>query len=411
MRTIICVGIIVLAISVASHAQEREGDLAVLEISFQGKELTRQQKEFLSDDIRQAAMELTRYRIMTKESVFAILRDKNIDPGKCADAECEVEFGRKLQADRLVTSTMLFSDQVYYIKIKIYDVGRASMENAVDKECERCSFGALRKAVRETAKELFGGKVGAVPEKVKEEVDVREGMEAVSAILEPDIGWLTVRSEPSGSDVVINGRGVGKTPIESMEVRPGTYEVVVRGAGHYDATRRVRVERGKTGDIALRLEPRTVVGGITRREEVREAVEKAKEPIGIFIYPAINCYLGDINGLNYGGGLGYRIVKFAAVGAQFTTGELSKNDVSGSSSFIELYAMLGLDIIKKGYLGGYVKPGANYQSIMGEGIEKTGIGIRGEAGLYSFPRPICIFIGGFMGKVTSGLTLSIGGYF
>jgi len=134
--------LVILVSSGPAFAQERIEDMAVLEISFYGKELTQQQKEFLSDDIRQAAMKLTQYRIMTKESVFAILRDKKIDPSKC-DAECEVEFGRKLQADRLITTTILFSEQVYYIKIKLYDVGKASMEDAVDKECTRCTLAKI----------------------------------------------------------------------------------------------------------------------------------------------------------------------------------------------------------------------------------------------------------------------------
>jgi len=304
--------LVILVSSGPAFAQERIEDMAVLEISFYGKELTQQQKEFLSDDIRQAAMKLTQYRIMTKESVFAILRDKKIDPSKC-DAECEVEFGRMLQADRLVTSAILFFEQVYYIKIKLYDVGKASMENAVDRECPRCAFSELRKMVQDAAQELFGGVVGAMPVKIK--------------------------------------------------------------------------------------------------EEVGETVKKTKEPFGIFVYPSIQYYFSEIGGVNYGGGVGYRIVKFVGLGAQFTTGELSKDDVSGSSSFIELYALLGLNLIKKEYLGVYIKPGVNYQSISGNDIEKTGIGVRWEAGLYSFPGPICIFLGGFLGKVTTGLSLSIGGYF
>ncbi len=47
-------------------AQQREGDLAVLEITFSGKELTKEQIGVLSDDIRGIAAKITNYRSYEK---------------------------------------------------------------------------------------------------------------------------------------------------------------------------------------------------------------------------------------------------------------------------------------------------------------------------------------------------------
>jgi hypothetical protein len=96
-------------------AQEREGDLAVMENTFSGQGLTKTQVDSLSDLIRAKAVDLTKYRVMTKENNLAILRDKKVDLSKCAEAECVIEFGRILKVDKLVTSNLLLSEGTYYL--------------------------------------------------------------------------------------------------------------------------------------------------------------------------------------------------------------------------------------------------------------------------------------------------------
>ncbi|MCX5858652.1 MAG: hypothetical protein NT056_01940, partial [Proteobacteria bacterium] len=51
-----------------AFAQEREGDIAVMEMVFSGQGLIKTQVDSLSDLIRAKAVELTKYRVMTKEN-------------------------------------------------------------------------------------------------------------------------------------------------------------------------------------------------------------------------------------------------------------------------------------------------------------------------------------------------------
>ncbi len=97
-------------------------------------------------------------------------------------------------------------------------------------------------------------------------VEVKVGMGAVSWNLKPDFGWLTVRSDPAGLDVSINGKVEGKTPVERREMAPGRYEVLVTDPRYYDRGRRVEIERGEDEVVDVALEP--------RRGEIRvEAVD------------------------------------------------------------------------------------------------------------------------------------------
>ena len=136
-------------------AQNREGDLAVMEMSFSGQGLIKTQIESLSDLIRAKAVDLTKYRVMTKENNLAILKDKKVDMARCADSECMIKFGRILKVDKLVTSNLLLSEGVYYLTLKFYDVDMGSIDKVVDQECKTCDFSKLRKIVGEATQELL----------------------------------------------------------------------------------------------------------------------------------------------------------------------------------------------------------------------------------------------------------------
>jgi HEAT repeat protein len=71
--------------------------------------------------------------------------------------------------------------------------------------------------------------------------------------LEPNFGWLTVYSEPSGLDVTVNGTKAGRTPIERSEREPGVYRVLVTSPCHYNEGKKVKVIRGKEREVSVSL--------------------------------------------------------------------------------------------------------------------------------------------------------------
>ncbi len=69
---------------------------------------------------------------------------------------------------------------------------------------------------------------------------------------------LQVRSQPSGSEVLVGGALRGKTPL-TVELSPGVeHEIVVTRAGYDSAQRRVFAEAGKSTSISVTLVPRLV---------------------------------------------------------------------------------------------------------------------------------------------------------
>lgn len=89
----------------------------------------------------------------------------------------------------------------------------------------------------------------------KDVVTVGKGV-SVDWKLTPNFGLLTVKSEPSGLDVKVDGKVVGKTPLEKLEVSIGGHEVLVTSKCHYDAGERVNVERGRQRNVLVAAKER-----------------------------------------------------------------------------------------------------------------------------------------------------------
>jgi hypothetical protein len=221
-----------------TFATEREGDIAVLNF-IRGKDVPESvNTDFLRRIVMEEAARLTSYRVMTQENVFAILRDKGIDPNKCGDVECAVEYGRVLQADKVVVGYIEFIEGVYYLSLLLYDASSASVEKSVSRECENCPFKGLIEKTKDACKELFGAVEVPKVEPVKEgEVRVYVYDEKGNKIT---------------GDVYIDGVLAGKSH-KSFSLSPGSHLIVVKKEGYKEEKKKVDVKAGETEDCEFRL--------------------------------------------------------------------------------------------------------------------------------------------------------------
>ncbi len=89
---------------------------------------------------------------------------------------------------------------------------------------------------------------------------------------EPDIpappaakkgSWLSVEANVAGSDVLVDGRFVGKTPLRDYEIAPGDHRITVtsQGYGNYERTYTFRSGRSRDVNVLL-AEARPVNGSL-----------------------------------------------------------------------------------------------------------------------------------------------------
>lgn len=69
-------------------------------------------------------------------------------------------------------------------------------------------------------------------------------------------GMLVIRTRPSGSDVLVDGALVGRSPLETR-VDPGAHVVTVSRAGHADERREVTVANGERQELEVTLRERS----------------------------------------------------------------------------------------------------------------------------------------------------------
>ena len=77
----------------------------------------------LSDDVRAASLDALRgrdYRLMTRESMAVMLADMGLDAG-CAEGECEVETGRNIGADYVVSGGVLEIEGLRLLTLKLHE--------------------------------------------------------------------------------------------------------------------------------------------------------------------------------------------------------------------------------------------------------------------------------------------------
>ena len=93
--------------------------------------------------------------------------------------------------------------------------------------------------------------------------------------MSPTAARLTVRSEPEGATVSVDGRAIGTTPLDQALLGLGHHEVRVERRGFRTQTRRIEAGAGQPLLVALRLEPLVEPGPAEPAVKPRPLVEGA----------------------------------------------------------------------------------------------------------------------------------------
>jgi TonB family protein len=96
---------------------------------------------------------------------------------------------------------------------------------------------------------------GYAPAGLTLEVRNGEPLLPLRFVMEPLAAKLRVVSEPPNAVVRVDGKAVGTTPLEALEVAPGRHEVRLERRGYAAATQAVEGRGGQTVEVSLKLEP------------------------------------------------------------------------------------------------------------------------------------------------------------
>jgi TonB family protein len=96
---------------------------------------------------------------------------------------------------------------------------------------------------------------GYAPAGLTLEVRNGEPLLPLRFVMEPLAAKLRVLSEPANAVVRVDGKPVGTTPLDSLEVAPGRHEVRLERQGYSAASQTVNGRAGEAVEVSLRLNP------------------------------------------------------------------------------------------------------------------------------------------------------------
>lgn len=117
------------AVSV-KDAAPTTGKLAVLELRSYAKELTPQNVRYLSDRLRTTTLRRAPgFDVMTRENLLVLLQAGGKELVNC-EGECEVDTGRRIGADVIVSGDVQRFGRSYKLSLRLHETGRGRLLSA-----------------------------------------------------------------------------------------------------------------------------------------------------------------------------------------------------------------------------------------------------------------------------------------
>jgi formylglycine-generating enzyme required for sulfatase activity len=178
-------------------------------------------------------------QILTEESTISILRDMGVNLAEC-EGECEVDIARKLQADWLISVSIVRLGEGWTLQLNLFETisgalkgserGRASREEQLEALALE-KAGLLALLVGRRADSPMTGRLGGGG----------QDWEMPLVLGVP----VTFESTPPGATVTLDGSYLGETPL-AREVAPGPHSLKFSLARYEDLTERVTVDKKTT---------------------------------------------------------------------------------------------------------------------------------------------------------------------
>ena len=200
----------------ASFAEELK---RVVVLEFRGVGTDQEILLKFSDQVRSAAVSQLNpeeFVLMTRENTRELLSDMGKDI-TCMDGECEIEIGRNLQADYIITGHLLKIEEMYVLTLKLYDTHKGTLIATSD--VNDASLFRLKNKTLPASKEL-----------------IREGLNAHNRLL--SLSKLKMQDatedESQTAEPSVDKNPVNTTPVEAPADDTETVPIYLNARKWYD---------------------------------------------------------------------------------------------------------------------------------------------------------------------------------
>jgi formylglycine-generating enzyme required for sulfatase activity len=254
-RVTMCAALVVMSLSASAVAKKK---LAVLEFG-NGADLKAREVAFMVDVVRGEAVKLdqSKFLIMTKENILEML-PPGIDYAECQGA-CEVETGRNIGANHLITGEILKIGSKLKVSMRLYDTGSGGLtasETGTAKGVDALE-GVLREAAGRLMKPLghpgvrsnrtFGAGLPTLED--VEDMPLSAGAApSLGGLADLDVGMLqryeaASKAEKSGDKSAGEKAAAWRALAAYSSVTPDMRTEAQRRAAHWDGIAKAMVRR------------------------------------------------------------------------------------------------------------------------------------------------------------------------
>lgn len=165
----------------------------------------------ISDRIRAEMVNTGLYSVMERGEMETILEEQGFQQsGACDDQACLVQVGQLLGVDRMLAGSIGKIGNLHTISLRMIDIGTGEILYTVNEDCA-CPV-----------EKVLSDATGSVVRKL-----VKRTCEATGDERKVRLGTVSVRSDPKGARVYLDGTQRGLTPCRLSDVIPGTYALRV----------------------------------------------------------------------------------------------------------------------------------------------------------------------------------------
>ncbi|MCA1828331.1 MAG: hypothetical protein ABR567_12380 [Myxococcales bacterium] len=137
----------------SSRVLTLRGKLAVLDLKNFTKDLTRENAQYFTDVIRQASLRMEpALDIMTRENLLVLLQSTGKKLEEC-EGECEVDTGRRIGADQIVSGEIQKVGTRYKLTLRLHDTHEGKLLSSAIGSGK--SIDELDESAQKAAEELF----------------------------------------------------------------------------------------------------------------------------------------------------------------------------------------------------------------------------------------------------------------
>jgi len=170
--------------------------IAVLDFSNTGG-LSNYETVTLSNRLASMLVKTDAFIVLERGKMDEILNEQGFQQSGCTTTECAVEVGKMLNVQKMVNGSIGKIGQTYTIDISLIDIKTAQIERSFIRDYKGEIDGLLQ-IMQDIANQIAGIVKEAEPKPA-----------------EPKIFNLSIKSNPTGAAILVNGRRAGQTPFES----------------------------------------------------------------------------------------------------------------------------------------------------------------------------------------------------